>query len=58
MSDVILVVILLAAFGLAIGLVRLLDRLITRDAPVDDLDAEPPGNASAATAATDLGRSR
>jgi hypothetical protein len=57
MTDVILVVILVAAFLLAIGLVRVLDRLITRDAPVDDLDAEPPDNASA-TSATDQGGSR
>ena len=57
MSDVILVVILLAAFGLAIGLVRALDRLIGKGAPVEDLDVEPPDDA-AAIAATDPGRSR
>jgi len=65
MTDVILVVILVAAFLLAIGLVRVLDRLITKDAPVDDLDAEPldavlnPGqDASGATSVSDQGGSR
>ena len=57
MSDVILVVILLAAFGLAIGLVRALDRLISKGAPAEDLDVEPPDNA-AAISATDQGGSR
>jgi hypothetical protein len=57
MSDVILVGILLAAFGLAIGLVRILDRLVAKDAPVEDLDAEPPDN-GAATSAIHPGGSR
>jgi hypothetical protein len=52
-----MVVIMLAAFGLAIGLVRALDRLISKGAPVEDLDAEPPDNA-AVTSATDQGRSQ
>ena len=57
MTDVILVVSLLAAFGLAIGLVRVLDRLIAKDAPVEGLDAEPPDN-GAATSAIHPGGSR
>ena len=57
MTDVILVVVLVVAFLLAIGLVRVLDRLITKGAPVDDLDGEPPADTDATTA-TDSGRSR
>jgi hypothetical protein len=53
MSDVGLIAIMLAAFGLAIGLIRLLDRLITKDAPAGDLAGEPP---DAAPAVTDPGR--
>jgi hypothetical protein len=42
MSDVGLIAIMLAAFLLGIGLVRLLDRLISADAPADSWADEPP----------------
>jgi hypothetical protein len=42
MSDVGLIVIMVAAFGLAIGLVQVLDRLISKDAVHGDLADEPP----------------
>jgi hypothetical protein len=55
MSDVGLIVIMLAAFGLAIGLVRGLDRLISKDAAHGDLADEPPDTRPDAGAATDPG---
>jgi hypothetical protein len=54
MSDAGLIATLLAAFLLAIGLVRLLGRLIDADAPEDGWAEEPPdtnGTGSPASAA-------
>jgi len=48
MIDAGLIAIMLAAFALAIGLVRLLDWLITKGSPVEDLADEPPDTAAAA----------
>ena len=42
MSDVILIVILLAFFALAVGLVQVLGRMIDRDTDPDALADEPP----------------
>ena len=66
MSDVGLIAIMLAAFLLAIGLVRLLGRLIDSDAPDDGWADGPPGTggtdpastAHGTSTATDLGGAR
>jgi hypothetical protein len=42
MSDVLLVLIMVAFFMLAIGLVRVLDRIISGDADPDGFADEPP----------------
>lgn len=42
MSDVLLIVILLAFFALAVGLVQVLGRMIDRGTDPDDLEVEPP----------------
>jgi hypothetical protein len=41
-SDVILIVILIAFFALAVGLVQVLGRMIDRDSDPDALADEPP----------------
>jgi hypothetical protein len=41
-SDVLLIVILLAFFALAVGLVQVLGRMIDRGTDPDDLEVEPP----------------
>jgi hypothetical protein len=55
MADAGLIAIMLAAFALAIGLVRVLDRLICKDAPAGSL-ADEPADTSSAAAAADPGR--
>jgi hypothetical protein len=59
MSNVALIAILVAAFLLAIGLVRGLDRLINKNVALGGLADEPPDTgpeAGVATVATDPGR--
>jgi hypothetical protein len=50
MSDMALAVILVAFFLLAIGLIRVLDRLIDRDANSEEVADEPPDTGAAGTA--------
>jgi hypothetical protein len=59
MSNVALIAILVAAFVLAIGLVRGLDRLLNKDVALGGLADEAPEtrpDVGAATVATDPGR--
>jgi hypothetical protein len=59
MSDAVLAAIMVAVFLLAIGLIRLLDRMISRDADPDGFADKPPDTGEAPDGGADrLGRPR